>query len=237
VKLWYQLIALGYHLFYNQMAWSYDAVAWLVSKGEWRRWGQTVLAWLDGHHVLEVGCGPGHLLGDMVARGYQPVGLDQSAAMVRQASRKLARRDLYVPLVRGRAEALPFRDGSFDSVVMTFPAAFVVAAATRHEVWRILKRDGRWLAVDFARLTGGGLWARAVNLAFRLTSVHLPLALLQALLEGGPLPEGTSELAGRKIEPGDPEIRFRLTWHDEPTAYAVVRVLIATKVLPGHDRL
>jgi hypothetical protein len=112
---------------------------------------------------------------------------------------------------------------------MTFPAAFVVEAATRREMWRVLKPDGRWLIADFARLTGSGLWAWAVNLAFRLTTVHLPPAVLQALLEGEPLPAGVRELAGRKIEAGDPAIRFRLTWRDEPTTYGLVRVLIARK--------
>ncbi len=37
-KLWVGLIKFGFRLLYQEMAWTYDWVSWLVSLGEWRRW-------------------------------------------------------------------------------------------------------------------------------------------------------------------------------------------------------
>jgi SAM-dependent methyltransferase len=68
--------------------------------------------------VLEVGCGTGHWLAryagppDVAAPARQYVGVDLSAGMLAQARVAVSQ----VPLVRGRAEALPFADASFDRI-------------------------------------------------------------------------------------------------------------------------
>ena len=138
-KLWGTLLQLFFRLLYNELAWTYDLVAWCVSLGQWRTWGRTAIPYLRGERVLELAHGPGHLLAAMAGVGLEPVGLDLSAHMGRLAQRKLTRRGVAVPLVRARAQVLPFRDGCFDSAVATFPTEFILDLATLQEAARVLR--------------------------------------------------------------------------------------------------
>jgi ubiquinone/menaquinone biosynthesis C-methylase UbiE len=99
-----------------------------------------------GPDVLEVGFGTGELLIEMAARGLNVIGLDLSAAMQRVTSRKVSKRPSAVRRVQGRVQALPFRDGCFDSVVSTFPAPYIVEEASLGEIARVL-RPGAALVV------------------------------------------------------------------------------------------
>ena len=62
--------------------------------------------------ILDLGCGPGQLLGDL---GAPVVGLDASTGML-----GLARGATSSPLVQGEAEALPFADGTLAGVWANF---------------------------------------------------------------------------------------------------------------------
>ena len=65
----------------------------------------------DGQkRVLEVGCGTGHWLKALEGRVDFLVGFDLSANMLQRARSELSA----VPLVRGRAEELPYRTRGFD---------------------------------------------------------------------------------------------------------------------------
>ena len=102
-----RLLKFAFGLLYNQLAWTYDLVSWVVSVGQWRSWQRSALPYLPGRPVLEVAHGTGNLLLDLTSLGLAPIGLDLSPAMSRIASRKLKRAlggpGLPVPLVRGKA--------------------------------------------------------------------------------------------------------------------------------------
>src|SRR5262245_42103543 len=66
----------SYGLLYNQLAWTYDLVSWIVSAGQWRAWQRSALPFLPGRPVLEVAHGTGNLLLDLLSLGLEPVGLD-----------------------------------------------------------------------------------------------------------------------------------------------------------------
>jgi ubiquinone/menaquinone biosynthesis C-methylase UbiE len=70
----------------------------------------------DGTRLLDVASGPGYVAGLAVARGADVVGVDFSAAMVDHARRTQPD----ARFQEGDAEALPFGDGSFDAVVMSY---------------------------------------------------------------------------------------------------------------------
>ncbi len=124
---------------YDEFACAYDLVSWLVSLGRWSSWRLSALDSITGQRVLEIGFGTGELLTEMANRGLDPVGLDASRAMHRVTARKLARRGLSVPGVIGLAQAMPFPTESFDSLVSTFPAGYIVDPATLGEIARVLR--------------------------------------------------------------------------------------------------
>lgn len=145
IVAWSRFYRWAAHRLYNEFAWAYDVVSWVVSLGHWDRWRADALAHMRGERILEVGFGTGELLGEMTVRGWQVCGLDLSPAMHRITARKLWRRALQAPRVRGRTQALPFADGSFDTVIATFPAEYILAPETLRDVARVLAPDGRFV--------------------------------------------------------------------------------------------
>ncbi len=165
--MWYRaLVRRAFHHFYREFAWSYDAVARAVSGGLWRRWVLAALPELRGR-VLELGFGPGHL---QLALAGRPgaAGLDASPQMVAIAARRLRRAGHAPRLARGLAQALPFRSASFDTVVATFPAEYILDERTHAELRRVLAPGGRIVIVPFAQLAPS-LYGRIVDLAYTLT--------------------------------------------------------------------
>ncbi|MFQ5612823.1 MAG: class I SAM-dependent methyltransferase [Anaerolineae bacterium] len=134
------LLRQGFHLLYNQLAWTYDAVAWSVSFGQWGAWRRCAIPFLQPGPVLELAYGTGGLFVDLVRRGWQPAGIDLSPYMARLARRRLRRFDprLPSPLVRAQAQALPFPSGTFANAVATFPTEYIMDPASLAEVRRVL---------------------------------------------------------------------------------------------------
>lgn len=157
MRLFAALFRFGFRLLYNELAFTYDWVSWGTSVGQWRSWQRCALPRLAGPRVLEMAHGTGNTLIDLDEAGFQPVGMDLSPYMGRIAKRKLARRGLSVPLVRGRARALPFASACFHSIVATFPTEFIVDPAALAEFHRVLRPGGRLAFVPTAVITGGGL--------------------------------------------------------------------------------
>lgn len=135
-----RLVAFLLERLYRELAWAYDGVSWLVSLGRWRRWARASLRYLTGERVLEVGCGPGHLLPALAEGGYRGVGCDLSRPMLRQARRRAGRS---MALCRARAQALPFATGVFDTILCTFPSGYIADPRTWSEFDRLLAPRGR----------------------------------------------------------------------------------------------
>jgi SAM-dependent methyltransferase len=140
---------------------------WLASTlpfaGQWRVWQRLTLTRLRGNDVLEVGCGIGTLLADMVARGYHCQAIDRSPQMVAATRRELRRRGLGgdAEIVRqASVQALPFADDMFDNVVSTFPTDYIADIRALGEIKRVLRPGGRLVVVLAATLlpTQALLW-------------------------------------------------------------------------------
>jgi len=103
--------------------------------------------------VLEIGFGTGRNLPFYEPSGVtEVVGLEPSEPMRHIARKRIAGSGLEVRLVDGCAEDIPFEDGSFDTVVMTFTLCSVSAPpAAFLEVKRVLRRDGRLIFCEHGR--------------------------------------------------------------------------------------
>ncbi len=169
VKSWHWLLHLGFRLLYNELAWTYGGVSWLVSLGRWQDWGKASLPFIRGPNILELAHGPGHMQLALNLEGFQAYGIDQSPYMSKQARKRIIKNSLEVHLVRGEAQYLPYRNQYFDTVLATFPTEFIVNTLTLENIRRVLKPRGRLVVVIEGRLLGGGLTYRFIEWLFKIT--------------------------------------------------------------------
>lgn len=146
IGFWRISIRTAYRLIYGPLNGLYDAAATVASGGSWRAWQAATLPHLRGPRVLEIACGPGYLLARIAVSGHAAVGLDRSPQMLRR-TRRLA------PVVRSDAHRLPFGDGTFDTVVMTF-SGLTVDAGVLAEAWRVTRPGGRLVTLDQVAVHG-----------------------------------------------------------------------------------
>jgi ubiquinone/menaquinone biosynthesis C-methylase UbiE len=166
------LVRLLFRLLYNELAFTYDVVAWLVSFGQWGIWRRTATLHLVEGPLLDLAHGTGGLMVDMLGMGLAPVGLDLSPRMARIARQRLSGRGLPVRLVRGRSQRLPFSDASFANVVMTFPADFVMDDSTLSAVARVLRPGGRLVIVVMGHMRAVPVLRRLIERAYDVTTPH-----------------------------------------------------------------
>ncbi|HET9886651.1 MAG TPA: class I SAM-dependent methyltransferase [bacterium] len=75
---------------------------------------------LQGAKVIDLGCGPGRHLSALEDAGAQPVGLDRSASLLREAARRIQTTESRALLVRADWRNLPFPADSFDGAASLF---------------------------------------------------------------------------------------------------------------------
>lgn len=172
-----RFLKFGFYLLYNPLAFTYDAVAALVSLGQWQTWAETAVSRVRGSRVLELGHGPGHLLIALARSGrLQPIGLDLSPNMIKQARQRIRRSGLSIPQVRCRVQALPFRSGVFDSVVATFPTEYIADPATLYEIQRVTNERGRLVVVAGVQLGRQQPGTRFIDWLYRVTGQNEPVS-------------------------------------------------------------
>lgn len=139
----------------EQIPWLYDAMLWVGEATGLRSWREKLVSGASGR-VLDVGCGTGRNL-PLYSPGMKVIGLDPA----RETLLKARRRAPGVPLVRGSAEKLPFRDGAFDAVVSGLVFCSVPDPLRGlAEVKRVLAPGGQLRMLEHVRSTGrlGARW-------------------------------------------------------------------------------
>ncbi len=196
------VLRIAFRLLYHEMAWSYEAVAWLVSLGLWRKWREAAIDYLPPRgRVLEIGAGSGVLASEIARRGRDVIAMDRSPQMLRSARRRMRRFArgaglLPVRLLRAQAGQLPFKCGCFSAVVSTFPTEYIFAPLVLDEAARVVQPGGRFIIVPSAVFVGGSLPQRAARGLFKISGQApawiepLRLALSKHGFEGA-----TSEMA------------------------------------------
>jgi ubiquinone/menaquinone biosynthesis C-methylase UbiE len=90
--------------------------------------------------VLDAGCATGQIAGELLRRGYEVWGLDITEAMIRYAQARYGPDRFGV----GDIEQIAFPDNTFDTVVCLGVLGYLDRAERAlHEIWRVLKPEGR----------------------------------------------------------------------------------------------
>jgi demethylmenaquinone methyltransferase/2-methoxy-6-polyprenyl-1,4-benzoquinol methylase len=143
---------------FDAIAHRYDFLNHLLSVGLDRRWrSAAVRLVLEGspERVLDVATGTGDIALECERNGSAlVVGLDLARGMLSRAREKAVGRSSPIALVQGRAEALPFRDGTFDAVVVAFGIRnFEALEVGIRELHRVLRTGGRLVVLEFSQVT------------------------------------------------------------------------------------
>ena len=160
---------------------SYDRVGAALSLGQDPLWRRFLVSRLPrGGRVLDVATGTGLVAAELIRRGFEVTGVDQSAEMLDVARRRFGDK---VELVEASADSLPFANNTFDHLTFTYLLRYVAdPGATLAELARVVQAGGTVASLEFG--VPGGL-ARP----------------LWGLYVGGALP-----LAGRVLRQGWREV-------------------------------
>jgi demethylmenaquinone methyltransferase / 2-methoxy-6-polyprenyl-1,4-benzoquinol methylase len=134
----------------------YDLLVEVLSFGQNRRWRRAMVDHVvadSPHLVLDVATGTAGVALQLARRTPATVvGLDLSDAMLRKGRQNVASEGAEdrVFLTRGRAEDLPFPDGTFDAVTFTYLLRYVDdPAKTLRELARVLRPAGVLASLEF----------------------------------------------------------------------------------------
>ena len=114
-------------------------------------------------NLLDVGCGTGTLL--TLAKEKYPntdmIGVDIDSEVLSIARRKSQKANLKIEYVEASSAKLPFADESFNVVVSSLVFHHLptdIKIQTIKEIYRVLKRNGRFLLADFGKKEGATLY-------------------------------------------------------------------------------
>jgi len=141
---------------FDEVAARYDRTNRVLSLGQDRRWREQVARALDvrpGEKVLDLAAGTGTSSEPFVAAGAHVAACDFSLGMLR-AGKHRPDRPAGPEFVAGDALHLPFADGSFDAVTISFGLRNVADVdAALAELRRVTRHGGRLLVCEFSHPT------------------------------------------------------------------------------------
>lgn len=138
---------------FDDVAERYDRTNDVLSLGQDRLWRKAVeraVAAGPGERILDLAAGTGTSSEPFRAAGAGVVPCDFSLGMLREGRRRRP----YLPFVAGDAMRLPFADGSFDAVSISFGLRNVQdPAAALAEMLRVTRPGGRLVVCEFSHPT------------------------------------------------------------------------------------
>jgi demethylmenaquinone methyltransferase/2-methoxy-6-polyprenyl-1,4-benzoquinol methylase len=139
---------------FDEVAARYDLTNAFLSLGQDRRWRRAVrdaLALSPGDRVLDLAAGTATSSAGLAGAGAGVVGCDFSLGMLRVGARA---GHPGVDLVAGDALALPFADGAFDAVTISFGLRNTAdPSAALREMLRVTRPGGRLVVCEFSSPT------------------------------------------------------------------------------------
>lgn len=138
---------------FDDVAAKYDLTNDVLSLGQARLWRKAVARAVDarpGERVLDLAAGTGTSSLPFAEAGAQVVPCDFSLGMLREGKRRHPR----LPLTAGDATKLPFKDGTFDAVTISFGLRNVQdTGAALAEMLRVTRSGGRVVICEFSHPT------------------------------------------------------------------------------------
>ncbi len=153
------------HGVFSSVAGKYDLMNDVMSLGIHRLWKDAMMDWLaprPGQHLIDVAGGTGDIAFRFLARAEDSratiVDLTESmlaAGRQRGEAENLSER---LSWVVGDAMKLPFASGSFDAYTISFGIRNVTRIADAlSEAYRVLRRGGRLMVLEFSHIPNAGL--------------------------------------------------------------------------------
>lgn len=135
---------------FDQVADRYDLTNDVLALGQTRLWRRAVVNAVDprpGERVLDLAAGTGTSSEPFRRRGATVVPCDFSLGMLRVGRSRLP----HLPFVAGDGLRLPFRDGAFDAVTISFGLRNLTdTAAGLTELRRVTRPGGRLVVCEFS---------------------------------------------------------------------------------------
>jgi ubiquinone/menaquinone biosynthesis C-methylase UbiE len=182
----------------ERIPWIYDLYMAVLERTGFARWRAWLVRGASGR-ILEIGAGTGRDL-PLYPSGARVIAIEPHPETLARARRRAPS----VPLVRARAEALPFREGVFETVVSGLVLCSVDdPAASLAEIRRVLAPRGTLRMIEHVRSLGriAGRWQDLVQPAW-------------TWFTGGCRPnrdtERALEEAGFRIDPSSRRVRGTL---------------------------
>jgi demethylmenaquinone methyltransferase/2-methoxy-6-polyprenyl-1,4-benzoquinol methylase len=199
---------------FDGVAERYDLANRIISFGQdarWRRATSAALGPRPGERVLDVGAGTGVSTEELARSGAFAVGVDLSTGML-QVGRRIRPA---VPLVAGDGLCLPFPDGAFDAVTISFALRNVVDLdAALREFARIVRPGGRLVVCECSHPTNAAF--RSLYLAHLLRVISVVTRWVSSnpdayayLIESIRAWPNQPELAKRLAASGWQDVRWR----------------------------
>lgn len=149
---------------FDALAGRYDLMNDILSMGQvrlWRRRVQRIVGAGPGDRVLDLAAGTGTSSASFAQAGADVVACDFSLGMLQAGKARVAKDDPTQAKARGRvafaagdALRLPFRDGAFDAVTISFGLRNVRGTrAALEEMRRVTRPGGRLVVCEFSEIT------------------------------------------------------------------------------------
>jgi len=125
------------------------SISTAAERAAWDRILDLALAGRGSLEALDAGCGTGFLSFELAARGHRVTGVDFAPAMLAEARRKAAERNVSVRFEEADAEHLPFPGASFDLAISRHVLWTLPHPEAAIDEWiRVLRPGGRLVVVD-----------------------------------------------------------------------------------------